>query len=89
MENGSKKVGLRMAAGVLVAITIIVAVFASGITIPGLENNPSLGSEQGILTVLLTDAPVDLEKLVLTISEIERYIELRALKTLMREYGNN
>ena len=71
MENGSKKVGLRMAAGVLVAITIIVAVFASGVTFPGLENSPSLGSEQGRLTVLLKDAPVDLEQLLITISDLE------------------
>ena len=71
MENGSKKVGLRMAAGVLVAITIIVAVFASGVTFPGLENSPSLGSEQGRLTVLLMDAPVDVDKLWITITGVE------------------
>ena len=65
MENGAKKVGLRMAAGVLVAITIIVAVFASGITLPSMEK------KTGILTVLLTDAPVDLDKLELTISGLE------------------
>ena len=45
MENDSRKVGLRIAAGFLVAIPIIVAVFASGVTLPSLENNPSLGSE--------------------------------------------
>ena len=71
MENSSKKVGLRMAAGVLVAITIIVAVFASGITLPASENNPSLGSEQGRLTVLLKDAPVELEELIITITDVE------------------
>ena len=60
-----------MVAGVLVAITIIVAVFASGVTFPGLENNPSLGSEQGRLTVLLKDAPVDLDRLMITISDLE------------------
>jgi len=70
MENGSKKVGLRMAAGILVAITIIVAVFASGVTFPSLENNPSLGSEQGRLTVLLMDAPVDVDELWITISSV-------------------
>ncbi len=60
-----------MAAGVLVAITIIVAIFASGVTFPGLENNPILESEQGRLTVLLKDAPVDLERLLITISDLE------------------
>jgi len=71
MENGAKKVGLRMAAGVLVAITIIVAVFASGITLPSME------TKTGILTVLLTDAPVDLESLYLTISglEVQRVVD--------------
>ena len=34
MENGTKKIGLRVAAGFLVAITIILAVFASGIQSP-------------------------------------------------------
>ena len=65
MENGAKKVGLRMAAGVLVAITIIVAVFASGITFPNQE------MKTGRLTVLLTDAPVDLDKLLITVDELE------------------
>ena len=54
-----------MTAGVLVAITIIVAVLASGITLP------RLGSETGRLNVLLTDAPVDLEKLDITIIGVE------------------
>ena len=60
-----------MAAGVLVGITIIVAVFASGITIPGLENNPSLGSEQGRLTVLLKDAPVAVDELWINMTGLE------------------
>ena len=71
MENGKNKIGLRVASGFLVAITIIIAVFASGITIPGLENNPILGNEQGRLTVLLKDAPVDLDQLLITISDLE------------------
>jgi len=65
-----------MSAGVLIAITIIVAVFASGITLPSQETNsgitlPSQETKTGILTVLLTDAPVELESLVLTISKLE------------------
>ena len=62
-----------MAAGVLVAITIIIAVFASGITLPSLENNPSLGSEQGRLTVFIIDAPVELHQLNVTIKVLEAH----------------
>ncbi len=65
MENGSRKIGLRVAAGFLVAITIIVAVFASGITLPSQEDRT------GRLTVLLTDAPVDLYQLNVTITDLE------------------
>jgi len=65
MENGAKKIGLRMAVGVLLAITIIIAVFASGITLPNQE------TKTGRLTVLLTDAPVDLDELMITITDLE------------------
>jgi len=65
MENGAKKIGLRMAVGVLVAITIIVAVFASGITLPSQE------VKTGRLIVLLKDAPVDLNELLITITDLE------------------
>ena len=59
-----------MAAGVLVAITIIFAVFASGISLPGLKNNPIFGSEQGRLTILLVDAPVDVDELWITVTGV-------------------
>ena len=65
MENGSKKIGLRIAAGFLVAITIIVAVFASGITLPSQE------VRTGRLIVLLIDAPVELDRLEITITDLE------------------
>ena len=64
MENGSKKIGLRVAAGFLVAITIIVAVFASGIQLPTVK------AKTGTLTVLLTDAPADLKHLNITIDSL-------------------
>jgi hypothetical protein len=70
MENGTQKLGLRIAAGFLVAILIIVAVFASGVTLPSLENNPSFGSEQGRLTVLLMDAPVDVDELWINVTGV-------------------
>jgi len=65
MENGSKKIGLRILAGFLVAITIIVAVFASGIQLP------STKIETGRLTVLLKDAPVDVDELWITVTDLE------------------
>ena len=71
MENGSRKVGLRIAAGFLVAITIIVAVFASGITLPSSVSNPRLASEQGKLTVLLMDAPVEVDALWINMTALE------------------
>jgi hypothetical protein len=64
MENGTKKLGLRIAAGFLVAITILLAVFASGIQLPTVK------AQTGTLTVLLTDAPTDLEHLNITISSL-------------------
>lgn len=67
MENGAKKIGLRVAAGFLVAITIILAVFASGIQLPTVK------AKTGTLTVLLTDAPTDLEHLNITISSLSAH----------------
>ena len=64
MENGSKKIGLRVAAGFLVAVIIIVAVFASGIQLP------STKIETGRLTVFLKDAPVELEELWINITDL-------------------
>lgn len=73
MENEPRKIGLRMAAGVLVAVTIIVAVFASGIPLP--TNNevtgPYTSLETGILNVFLIDAPVELNHLNITITDLE------------------
>ena len=65
MENGSRKVGLKMVAGVLGAITIIVAVFASGVPFPGFQ------SDQGRLTVLLKDAPVAVDELWINMTRLE------------------
>ena len=64
MENGSKKIGLRVAAGFLVAVIIIVAVFASGIQLP------STKIETDRLTVLLKDAPVELDELWINITDL-------------------
>ena len=64
MENSTRKIGLRASAGFLIAITIILAVFASGIQLPTIK------AKTGTLTVLLTDAPADLETLNITIDSL-------------------
>ncbi|MCW4015049.1 MAG: DUF4382 domain-containing protein [Candidatus Bathyarchaeota archaeon] len=70
MEVKSKTVGLRVAAGVLIAATIIVAVFASGIELPSTQSLSSVAMDTGRLTVLLTDAPVDVDELWIEISDL-------------------
>lgn len=65
MEYNKRNIGFRVAAGFLAAITIIFAVFASGISLPTMK------AETGQLTVLLTDAPVDVDELWLTITDLE------------------
>lgn len=64
MENPAKKIGYRAVAGIFVAIIIIIAVFASGIQLP------TVAAKKGTLVVLLTDAPVDLEHLNITIANM-------------------
>ena len=64
MENGPRTIGLRVAAGFLVAITIIVAVFAAGIQLPRTK------IETGRLTVLLKDDPVELAELWINITDL-------------------
>lgn len=64
MENGSRTIGLRVAAGFLVAVIIIVAVFAAGIQLP------STKIETGRLTVLLKDDPVELAELWINITDL-------------------
>jgi hypothetical protein len=73
MENEPKKIGLRMVAGVIVAVTIIVAVFASGIPLPTNSEvaGPSTSLKTGILNVFLIDAPVELNHLNITITDLE------------------
>ena len=69
MKNGSRKIVLRMTAGILVAITIIVAVFASGIQLP--TTGPATQLQTGILNVFIVDAPVELNHLNITITDLE------------------
>jgi hypothetical protein len=70
MENKSRAIGLRVAAGVLIAITIIIAVFASGVQLPSTQTS-STQLETGRLTVLLKDAPVEVDELWITVTGLE------------------
>lgn len=72
MENSSRTIGLRVVAGVLVALVIIVAVFVSGVQLPTSTESPvSLASDVGRLSVFLKDAPVDVDELWVTISGLQ------------------
>jgi hypothetical protein len=72
MEVKSKTVGFRLVAGVAIAAIIIAAVFASGIQLPTSTDNPDQGvySDMGHLTVLLKDAPADVDELWIKISDL-------------------
>jgi len=62
IENG-KRVGIYAVSGVLIAVMIIAGVLVSGIQLPSKVN-------AGTLVVLITDAPVDLRDLNLTIGSL-------------------
>jgi hypothetical protein len=65
VENGSRKIGLRMGLGILAAITIISAVFVSGIQLAGFQ------AETGRLSIYLKDAPVEVDALWINMTELE------------------
>jgi hypothetical protein len=56
-----KKVGIYGATGVVVAVLIIAGIMTSGLKLPGFQN-------QGTLIIKLTDAPVELKHLNVTIT---------------------
>ena len=56
-----KKVGIYGAAGVVFAVLIIAGIMTSGLKLPGFQN-------QGTLIIKLTDAPVELKHLNVTIT---------------------
>lgn len=64
MAVSKRKIGIYSTAGIAVAIIVIGAIFASGIQIPSNSNN------QGILTVSIKDAPVDLKALLITVDSL-------------------
>ena len=65
MENKPRTISLRIVAGIIIAATIIVAVFASGIQLPTSQ------IDVGRLTIFLKDAPVDVDELWITITGLE------------------
>ncbi|MFQ6063999.1 MAG: DUF4382 domain-containing protein [Candidatus Bathyarchaeia archaeon] len=76
MAVNGKKMGLYAAAGVLIAFLIITSFGVSSLTMPNLRF-PSLAPpslpETGTLVVLLTDAPVDLTHLNVTLDSISAH----------------
>jgi len=69
MAVGTKKVGLYGAIGVMAAALIIAGIAISSVKIPGL-GLPAFASNRGTLVIWLTDAPVELEHLNITIDSI-------------------
>ena len=59
-----------MAAGFVLAVIIIVAVFASGIQLPSIEV-PGIEVETGKLNILLKDAPVEVDELWIKMTGLE------------------
>mgnify|MGYP001029503440 CR=1 FL=1 len=62
MATEPKKIGLYAVTGISIAALVIAAVFISGIQLPG------VAAKTGTLVVLLTDAPVRLQSLNVTLS---------------------
>jgi len=68
MSTNNRTLGIYAASGIGIAIILIAAIFASGIPL-GIDQNQT-GDQRGTLWVSIKDAPVDLQKLVLTINGI-------------------
>ncbi|MFQ6068269.1 MAG: DUF4382 domain-containing protein [Candidatus Bathyarchaeia archaeon] len=69
MEVSKKTMSLYGVAGVLIAVLIIAGIAWSGMTIPNLRL-PAFMSNTGTLIVQITDAPVELEHLNVTINSV-------------------
>ena len=68
MSTNNRTLGIYAASGIGIAIILIAAIFASGLPL-GIDQNQT-GDQRGTLWVSIKDAPVDLQKLVLTINGI-------------------
>jgi len=72
MGVNAKKVGLYGTVGFLVAALMIVGVVISSVNIPSLKP-PTFVPNTGTLIIKVTDAPVDLERLDITIDSISAH----------------
>ncbi len=64
MATSGKRIGFYATIGITIAVVIIAAIFASGVQFPGSNQNIALGT----LRVSITDAPVELSNLNVTIN---------------------
>lgn len=72
MAVDAKKMGLYGAAGVLVACLMIAGLVISGAMVPSLRL-PGFVPNTGTLVIKLTDAPVDLDELWITIESVSAH----------------
>jgi len=70
MADEIRDIGIFAAAGILVAVLIIAGVVAGGLRFPSLRL-PSMVSDKGTLILKLTDAPVAITHLNVTIDRVE------------------
>lgn len=88
MSSGIRGFGTFVVAGILLAVLVIGGMAAGGITfpsirfpnfpkVPGFPSFPGTGSfaNDGTLTILLTDAPVQLKELNVTIDKVQVHME--------------
>lgn len=78
MTNGARKIGLYAGIGILAAILIVAGVGFSGFTFPSLRfpdffHPPTIPPTMGTLTIKVTDKPVNLTNLNLTIDSISAH----------------
>ena len=71
MEYQFRNISSYMIGGILISAVIIAGLFVSGIQFPSFINRVQTGT----LTVLLTDAPVDLDNLYVTITSLSVFGE--------------
>ncbi len=69
MTENWRHIGIYGTTGILVAVLIIAGIVVGGLEFPEIRL-PSLGPSRGTLVVKLTDAPVELEHLNVTISSL-------------------
>lgn len=74
MANTMRNIGVFVGAGVLLAILVIGGIALAGIQIPSLTF-PSFLSNKGRLTIQVTDKPVELKHLNLTIDKLSIHRE--------------